>query len=44
MKEVLNGFHIEHDLDRLDSLFYILCIRRGCKLVINDLFKQNERQ
>jgi hypothetical protein len=32
------------DLHRLDSLLYILCIRRGCKLVTNNLFKQNERQ
>jgi hypothetical protein len=32
-EEVLNEFHIEHDLHRLDSLLYILCIRRGCKLV-----------
>jgi hypothetical protein len=43
MKEVLNGLHIEYDLDRLDSLLY-MCIRRGCTLVTNDLFKQNERQ
>jgi hypothetical protein len=29
VKEALNGFHIEYDLHRLDSLLYI-CIRRGC--------------
>jgi hypothetical protein len=23
MKEILNGLHIEYDLDRLDSLLYI---------------------
>jgi hypothetical protein len=26
MKEVLNGFHIEYDLDRLDSLLYTVCV------------------
>jgi hypothetical protein len=26
MKEVLNGFHIEYDLDRLDSLLYTVYV------------------
>jgi hypothetical protein len=30
MKEVLNEFHIEYDLDRLDSLLLYMYIIRGC--------------
>jgi hypothetical protein len=41
MKEVLNGLHIEYDLDRLDNLLY-MCIRRGCYSVAKGLFKQNK--
>jgi hypothetical protein len=44
MKEVLNGFHILKIIILIGWIVYYICIRRGRILVLNDLFKQNERQ